>query len=841
MADKANHKDDLPLMANSDEILVRHYVLDWSFDMERREVEGSVIVILDPVEKEKHTAVDLKDSSETCRLTLPKANKKVCESSNSNCNSTAESSVEIKVANYNLTPESREIAASCEQVSSWVNRSIVAVPLPPPSEDLGQDSPTHFLVTDSLDTSHVVPSNQQVKSAGQHRDLVCNKLGTCSCGLNQPPQNGNFNLLLDCCDLCVDSVEEVIIPSTQYVVMFSNEEQDSDMLYEEYLKCKDFTCKPLEYLVEKWCLRIWKDNVTDPSDFPRVVRVKYKTSSSGASLWWIKDQDGKPCVFTPAAWINNRSLFPCQEPPMALASWQAHVTVPHGLVVLMSGDKEPVVTCFDQGKATYYYHTKMPHPAAVLAIAVGHWKRRTLVAGCALSECSRSLTEICHHQPRCKISYTDQQVLPCHLYAPDSLLDEAYSEFEDYFKESFQAAYDTLGPHPFPRLDVLIIPRSFVSLGLANPNLMFLSQSLVSGDGSSCIRISHELSHSWFGILIGARDWTEEWLSEGFATYMEDIIHAKVMKWDTTQARYHAELRAMIRYKVLCAELENTEEELQSLRPSQGKETRDQETSVLYVKNGMNPNKRFTQVHYLKGYFLLRHLAGLVGDEALNRFIRRYATEFHGKSVLSRELFSLMFEVFPDLSEKGITMSSIYHDWLDNPGMPKDLKEFKPRPDNHLYKQVLNVVNKWCTYNSMSIKYRKSQKKLKEIDICDIGDIKLVPEQVVLLLEDLLEEASLSKVTLEQLRDVYNISRCNADIQHRWCELVVKHSYSPGYGDIKAFLRNHQAMGIYLYGELVLSGKKAQRQIAEEAFHELADEMEKDTYVSVKEMVFGGN
>ena len=33
------------------------------------------------------------------------------------------------------------------------------------------------------------------------------------------------------------------------------------------------------------------------------------------------------CVFTPAANINNRSLFPCQEPPIAMASWQAVITV----------------------------------------------------------------------------------------------------------------------------------------------------------------------------------------------------------------------------------------------------------------------------------------------------------------------------------------------------------------------------------------------------------------------------------------------------------------------------------------------------------------------------------
>lgn len=61
-----------------------------------------------------------------------------------------------------------------------------------------------------------------------------------------------------------------------------------------------------------------------------------------------------------------------------------------------------------------------------------------------------------------------------------------------------------------------------------SPSVMYLSQSLLTGDYSMCVRIAHEICHSWFGLAIGPKDWTEEWLTEGFCSYMEDIVHLKV-------------------------------------------------------------------------------------------------------------------------------------------------------------------------------------------------------------------------------------------------------------------------------------------------------------------------
>ena len=63
-----------------------------------------------------------------------------------------------------------------------------------------------------------------------------------------------------------------------------------------------------------------------------------------------------------------------------------------------------------------------------------------------------------------------------------------------------------------------------------SPSLLFLSQSLLCPDGSMRVRVAHELCHTWFGIVIGPLDWTEEWLTEGFCTYLEDLLHAQVLQ-----------------------------------------------------------------------------------------------------------------------------------------------------------------------------------------------------------------------------------------------------------------------------------------------------------------------
>ncbi len=144
---------------------------------------------------------------------------------------------------------------------------------------------------------------------------------------------------------------------------------------------------------------------------------------------------------------------------------------------------------------------------------------------------------------------------------------------------------------------------------------------------------------------------------KGFATFAEDFIHSRAMlkisKQNSGMEKFGAyplkqdkefwqsltELRWLIRFQTLQSELESTPEEHQIMRPMRGQELLDEATNVKYVKNGQNPQMAYTQVHYLKGFFLLHHLCQAVGGEVhFFAFLRHYAQDlFHGKLVHSTD------------------------------------------------------------------------------------------------------------------------------------------------------------------------------------------------------------
>ncbi|KAJ8039978.1 Aminopeptidase O [Holothuria leucospilota] len=697
-----------------------------------------------------------------------------------------------------------------------------------------------------------------------------------------------FTCVLDCCDISIDGVEEIPVSHAGKKVQEGTDghidpsvqlpdETDSDQTLPSKVQCKeserilgdllgyhrcDFQGRndifktfshakgePLPFLVDQWSIKIWKKGVKRVEDFPALVRIAYKTRPKGQSLTWTWDQAGKNCVFTQGAWINNRSLFPCQEPPGAMATWQAFIQAPPEYIVLMSGDEMAERETLPNGSISHYFFVNMVMPPSMLALAVGQWTGVRLSAEVPTGEDDiLGLIEIpglksktpCYHEPwPCRINCTSEPVIPAYIYSPKSVQRAAITEFMTKVPQFLAAAFKILGPHPFSRLDFVIMPHCFASLGLASPSIVFISQTLIAGDGSFVSRLAHEISHSWFGLLIGAMDWTEEWLSEGFATFLEDPIQAVAEKWSEEKFWEISNLRALLRYRTLKSEVENTASELQVMRPMGGLTQMKEALQIGYVKNGLCPDKWFLQVHYLKGYFLLHYIADIVGPAQLLHVMAKYIAIFHGCLVLSKDFFKLLFETCPSLHQNGITQDEINREWLDSPGIPEILKPERFITGNKLIEEVMSEVEKWKTIDGMNWTKDKWKSKKKRRIFPEIPEIRkdLIPEQICLLLERLLQIDSLNHKTLLKLKNDFELHVKNADIRHRWCELVIKHRYTDGYGDIRMFLLKDQAMGVYLYGELLASEDIIQRLLAETCYEAVVQVMDRGCRRTVEEML----
>ncbi|KAM5193035.1 aminopeptidase O isoform 2-T2 [Mantella aurantiaca] len=644
--------DDLPLMANTSHMLVKHFALDLDVHFDSQTLSGSVVLFLQPtVTGEDFTSEAQPDEAHGVQGPNPPAQHiNICSSHSS-----------VKDATLCAIGE-RDTFDKCDHHG---NRK---------------------------QTSGITSSGN-----------CCNRRNHGS---------ADFVLVLDCCDLVVLKVEEVDVTampvtekctcSTQSGHGFEQQFPGSPQMPPEltgsptsrwkdqlsfYMQCSRAPgCGELIFVTDSWSLQIRKAGVKVPRAFPSAIRIWYKTTANGRSVKWTKDQSGRTCVYTCGSPINNRALFPCQEPPVAMSTWHAVIRADSTFIVLMSGENFASPTSCGQGMNSWFYYVTMPMPASTFTIAVGNWtevKENSseiyhLSHFTPLDANYRSSGQDCKHMEYpCRYSspeaYT-QTCIPHRVFAPDVLVNRCKEVLLPLLPHCLEAAYSVMGVHPFSRLDVLIVPPDFSSLGMASPHIIYLSQSVLSGRKQLCMtRVSHEIAHAWFGLAIGARDWTEEWISEGFATHLEDVFSAKVQKLTEEEAREHNELKALLRWHRLNDELTNSHQDLQILRP-QGDSTGEvSDSGASVVRHGLNADKAFMQVHYLKGYFLLRYLENIMGQDAYFSFLKKFVTKFHGQLILSQDFLHMLLNHHAEQNKHGLSVELIYKIWLDTPGMPQIL------------------------------------------------------------------------------------------------------------------------------------------------------------------------
>ncbi len=226
------------------------------------------------------------------------------------------------------------------------------------------------------------------------------------------------------------------------------------------------------------------------------VELAYKTSPDAGAMLWV-DPPGTasgrhPMLFTQSQATLARTWIPLQDTPSVRFTYEATVRVPRGLWALMSADNPQTPP------ADGVWRFKQPHPipSYLMALAVGEFAFKST-------------------GPRSGV------------YAEPSIVDAAASEFEEV-EVMMTAAEQLYGTYRWGRYDMLVLPPSFPFGGMENPNLTFLTPTVITGDRTLVSLIAHELAHSWSGNLATNSTWNDVWLNEGVTTYVENRIMERI-------------------------------------------------------------------------------------------------------------------------------------------------------------------------------------------------------------------------------------------------------------------------------------------------------------------------
>jgi leukotriene-A4 hydrolase len=352
----------------------------------------------------------------------------------------------------------------------------------------------------------------------------------------------------------------------------------------------------------------------------RKVAIRYSTSPDAAALQWLAPKQtagGKhPFLFTQSQAILARTWIPLQDSPGVKFTYDAKITVPDGLMALMSAENDTTV----HHDGVYSFNMPQPIPSYLMALAVGNLEFH---------------------------SYDHRSG----VFAEPELIKKAAWEFEDLPK-MISSAEELYGPYAWGRYDVLVLPPSFPFGGMENPRVTFATPTIIAGDRSLVSLVAHELAHSWSGNLVTNATWNDFWLNEGFTVYFETRIMEKIY------GKKYAEMLTLL-------SLMDLKETISEMGDS------SRETHLYADLEGRNPDEGVTDIAYEKGRFFLTAIEAAVGREKWDAFINTYFTTFAFGTMdtksfidyLNRELIK---------GDKELEEKIRVNDWIYGPGLPSN-------------------------------------------------------------------------------------------------------------------------------------------------------------------------
>jgi aminopeptidase N len=352
-----------------------------------------------------------------------------------------------------------------------------------------------------------------------------------------------------------------------------------------------------------------------------VVAVLYSTTAPPKGLYFSGPDESDPekpyQVYSQGEMDENHYWFPCYDFPNDRATSEMIATVATPFTATSNGRLVGVQKDASGAKTTWHWKEELPHVSYLVSLTVGEY----------------SLVED---------SWRGKPILN---YVYKSNAKDAPRSFEktpammDFFSDL------TGYPYPWEKYGHTIV-QDFIYGGQENVTITTLTDNTIHDarahlDRNSDGLVAHELAHQWFGDLVSFRDWSEAWLSEGFATYLTLLSEGNINGKDEYS------------YQLMQTQADVTNADVGDRR------------RPTVTKRYTDPGSLFDNRIYGKGGCVLHMLRKTVGDTLFLKGLRKYVADYAFKVAETNQFRVVMEEV------TGHNLDWFFDQWAYGAGYPK--------------------------------------------------------------------------------------------------------------------------------------------------------------------------
>jgi len=394
--------------------------------------------------------------------------------------------------------------------------------------------------------------------------------------------------------------------------------------------------KNLVYKIDGEKVFVTLDRAYTPNDLVS-VRFKYSTVQPKKGVYFVdaeKDENGQ-IVRDAQIWTQGEAeeahfWFPSYDFPDDKATSEQFITVERDETAIGNGE---LLETFGNASGARTFHYKMPvaHSSYLTSFVVGKYTK--------YSDDYKNvpLAFYVYATENSPLGFT---VLPDGKRSvPTAFVKTA--EMMRVYEELTGVAF------PFNKYDQTIVAK-FNFGGMENITATTLADTELyfSPAGSTLDLISHELAHSWFGNLVTCKNWSELWLNESFATFMEAAYREQAFG----RADYLRAIREDARQFIVSDAV---------FRPKRG----------LFFAAALPDEELFSvsnaAITYKKGGAVIHSLRETVGTENFWKAINLYLNRHKFQNVESVDLQKAMEEV------SGQNLNWFFSQWVYGAGYPK--------------------------------------------------------------------------------------------------------------------------------------------------------------------------